>query len=289
MAAPFLQPAPQDAPDPAWAARLIPGAVAGKKPPQRESGNMTFSFVRSCATVSGSAAAKLPVLRSPTVASRSTQNVLIIGSGKMARRIARDLENHPELGKCVRGVLRDRANGDQPSRGSDLDHLVHLARAEFIDEIILAAPQDRHLVSRVLRTARHLRVNVKFAPELFGCESAQKTEYVGGIPLISLHHEQPPTAGLRIKRALDNVIAGFALLALSTLLDVIALLVKFNSPGPVFDAALRAGRKGRPFRCYKFRTMVSIADELKQGLRQRNERQGPFFKITRDPRVTRVG
>jgi len=57
----------------------------------------------------------------------------------------------------------------------------------------------------------------------------------------------------------------------------------------VFYRALRAGRKGRPFRCYKFRTMVSDADSLKERLRMKNQRSGPFFKIANDPRVTRVG
>jgi lipopolysaccharide/colanic/teichoic acid biosynthesis glycosyltransferase len=57
----------------------------------------------------------------------------------------------------------------------------------------------------------------------------------------------------------------------------------------VLYTAPRAGRKGRPFRCYKFRTMVRDADALKEGLRKRNQRQGPFFKITDDPRITRAG
>jgi lipopolysaccharide/colanic/teichoic acid biosynthesis glycosyltransferase len=57
----------------------------------------------------------------------------------------------------------------------------------------------------------------------------------------------------------------------------------------VLYAAPRAGRKGRSFLCYKFRSMVRDADALKEYLRKRNERHGPFFKITDDPRITRVG
>jgi lipopolysaccharide/colanic/teichoic acid biosynthesis glycosyltransferase len=98
-----------------------------------------------------------------------------------------------------------------------------------------------------------------------------------------------PVAGLLLKRALDVVGAMTGLILIAPALALLATLVRLDSPGPVLYAALRAGRKGRPFRCYKFRTMVRGADALKDGLRQRNQRQGPFFKITGDPRITRVG
>jgi lipopolysaccharide/colanic/teichoic acid biosynthesis glycosyltransferase len=57
----------------------------------------------------------------------------------------------------------------------------------------------------------------------------------------------------------------------------------------VFYRSQRVGKKGRIFTCYKLRTMVVNADGMKDGLRHRNERQGPFFKISDDPRVTRAG
>src|SRR6202035_3791284 len=70
---------------------------------------------------------------------------------------------------------------------------------------------------------------------------------------------------------------------------LIAILIKLNSGGPALYAAPRAGRKGRAFRCYKFRTMVKDADELKNELRKRNQREGPCFKIKNDPRITWIG
>jgi lipopolysaccharide/colanic/teichoic acid biosynthesis glycosyltransferase len=76
---------------------------------------------------------------------------------------------------------------------------------------------------------------------------------------------------------------------MAPVLALLAILVRLDSPGPALYTALRAGRKGRPFRCYKFRTMVRSADTLKEGLRERNQRKGPFFKVADDPRITRVG
>jgi lipopolysaccharide/colanic/teichoic acid biosynthesis glycosyltransferase len=70
---------------------------------------------------------------------------------------------------------------------------------------------------------------------------------------------------------------------------LIALLIRLDSPGPVFYRAVRIGRKGRTFTCLKFRTMVADADKLQQDLEDKNERDGILFKISNDPRVTRVG
>ena len=216
------------------------------------------------------------------------RNVLIVGAGGLGQRLANYLEKHPEMGRSVCGFLDDRKVAGKGVMGRTSD-LAELARAAFVDEVILAAPHDRELTLRVLHTAQQLRLDVKMAPDLFGCEPMRETEQIGDMPLISLHEERLPVAGLMLKRLLDVAGAGVALIFLVPVLAVLAMLVRLDSPGPVLYAALRAGRKGRAFRCYKFRTMVRDADGLKEKLRERNRRQGPFFKITDDPRITRVG
>jgi exopolysaccharide biosynthesis polyprenyl glycosylphosphotransferase len=216
------------------------------------------------------------------------RNVLIVGAGGLGRRIANYLEKHPEMGRLVCGFLDDRKAPGKGVMGRTSD-LAELARTAFVDEVILAAPHDRDLTLRVLRAAQQLRLDVKMAPDLFGCEPLRETERIGDMPLICLHEERLPVAGLLLKRVLDVVGAVAALILLGPALGMLAILVRLDSPGPVLYAAQRAGRKGRPFRCYKFRTMVRDADGLKEKLRERNERQGPVFKIMDDPRITRVG
>ena len=225
--------------------------------------------------------------RGPIVTS-GTRNVLIVGAGSLGHRIANCLEKHDDPDRAFCGFLDDRKPLGNGVVGRTND-LAQLARTGFVDEVILAAPHDRELTLRVLRAARQLRLDVKMAPDLFGCELTREAERIGGIPLFSLHEEHLPVAGLWLKRLLDVAGAGTALLLTAPLLVLIAMCIRFDSPGPVIYAALRAGRKGRPFRCYKFRTMVRDADALKESLRVRNQRQGPFFKITDDPRITRVG
>jgi exopolysaccharide biosynthesis polyprenyl glycosylphosphotransferase len=216
------------------------------------------------------------------------RNVLIVGAGEPGRRIARYLEKHPETGRTVCGFLDDWKPMGNGVIGR-VSELTKLARTGFVDEVILAGPHDRKAALRVLGEARRLRLDVKMAPDLFGCEPVRRLERLGGIPLIALHEERVPRQGLFLKRGIDVMGSAGALAALAPVLALVGLLIKLDSPGPVLYAAPRVGRKGRPFRCYKFRTMVEAADEMKAKLRERNQRLGPFFKIASDPRITRVG
>jgi exopolysaccharide biosynthesis polyprenyl glycosylphosphotransferase len=220
---------------------------------------------------------------------RDMRNVLIVGAGAVGRSLAAYVQEHSEIGRTFRGFLDNERPVGNGVIGQVCD-LPRLARTEFVDEVILAAPHSRELTVEVLRAACGLRLDVEMVPELFGCKpEADEVEHVGSLPVICLHAERLPAAGLVLKRLVDVVGAGVALTALSPLLAVIASLIKLDSPGPVLYRALRAGRKARPFVCYKFRTMVSNADTLKDDLRKSNQRSGPFFKIVDDPRITRLG
>jgi exopolysaccharide biosynthesis polyprenyl glycosylphosphotransferase len=220
--------------------------------------------------------------------SSRTRNVAIVGANGLGRNIARQLEAHPEKERKFCGFLDDRKPLGNGVVGRTRD-LAHWSRTVFIDEVILATPHDRDLTLRVLREAQQLRLDVKIAPDLFGCQALGNLERLGTIPLISLHEERLPILQLLLKRTLDVSGAAMALLLLAPVMVLVAALIKLDSPGPALYSAARAGRKGRPFRCYKFRTMVTNADNLKHTLREQNQRHGPFFKVADDPRITRVG
>ena len=219
---------------------------------------------------------------------RGVRNVLIVGSGPVGHRIATYIEQHPELDRSFCGFLDDRKALGAGVGGCSRD-LMALARTGFVDELILTPPHEPAATQRMVHTARQLRLDVKMAPNLFGCEPAGKSENLANIPLISLHQENLPVGELLLKRALDVGVAGTELLVLAPALALIALLIRVDSAGPVIYKAPRAGRKGKPFPCYKFRTMQQHTDDLKKKLREQNQRSGPFFKIKDDPRITRIG
>ena len=218
-----------------------------------------------------------------------SRNVLIVGAGAVGRRVAAFIERHPGGGRRICGFLDDDRplGNDVIGRVSDLGLM---ARKGFVDEVILAGPRDGEMAARVFREAKRLRLDLEIVPELFGCDpEKQEIEYVGGLPAICVHVERLPAAGLVLKRIIDIVGASLGLMLMSPVLIMIALLVRLDSPGPVLYAAKRAGRKGKTFRCYKFRTMVNGADQQKDSLREKNQRSGPMFKIFDDPRITPIG
>ena len=92
-----------------------------------------------------------------------------------------------------------------------------------------------------------------------------------------------------IKRVLDMVGAIAGLILTLPIAPIIAVAVKLDSPGPVFYRQKRVGKNGKVFTLYKFRTMIEGADEFLETLRPLNERTGLLFKMTNDPRTTRVG
>jgi exopolysaccharide biosynthesis polyprenyl glycosylphosphotransferase len=217
------------------------------------------------------------------------RNVLIIGGGPVFRSIARTLSNDPLHHTFVRGCLDD----DLPlsatvlGRVADLDWL---ARAEFIDEVILALPGRPEEAREAADVAYRNHLDIRAVPDLpSGYWPEAGIDLIGDVPVVTLHREPVPSAALFLKRSLDIVGAALALLLAAPVMAAVALLIRRDSPGPIIYAAERTGMKGRLFRCYKFRTMVADADTLKADLQSRNQRQGPIFKIVDDPRITRVG
>ena len=91
------------------------------------------------------------------------------------------------------------------------------------------------------------------------------------------------------KRALDMTLSFLALIMLFPLFVIIAIMIKFDSRGPIIFTSKRVGKDGKEFMLYKFRSMVKEAERLKGDLKHLNETDGPIFKIKRDPRITRVG
>ncbi|WP_283594350.1 sugar transferase [Limosilactobacillus galli] len=93
-----------------------------------------------------------------------------------------------------------------------------------------------------------------------------------------------------IKRVFDVIAASIALVILSPVFLIVAICIKADDPkGPVFYSQIRVGKDGRRFRMYKFRSMVTNADELLEKLRSQNEVNGAMFKMKNDPRITKVG
>jgi len=226
---------------------------------------------------------------------QETRNVLIVGTGPEAHALRHHLESIRHLGYTFKGFIDfPGASSRMMSLSADvvgtLDTLFQHARKQFVDEIFFTMPCERRVVLDVLDKARMHGVDLRVVPDLYeGLAWNTPIEYIGQFPTIPLHRGQVPELGFALKRVLDLLFSGLLLLTLAPFLLFIAIAIKLESPGPVFYTSERIGKKGRIFRCYKFRTMVRDAEKRRAEIMHMNERDGVLFKVTNDPRITRLG
>ncbi|MFH9607151.1 exopolysaccharide biosynthesis polyprenyl glycosylphosphotransferase [Streptomyces sp. NPDC017448] len=160
-------------------------------------------------------------------------------------------------------------------------------------DLVLVAPGPRMTGDRLRRLGWGLHdggVALSVVSELSGV-AAERVRPVTAAGLTLLHIAPPLRRGPQavVKNVLDRTGALVGLLALAPLLLAVALGIRLSSRGPVFHRQVRQGRHNRPFTMWKFRTMVTDAEQLKARLAVANEVDGPLFKMRRDPRVTPVG
>ena len=224
-----------------------------------------------------------------------TRNVLILGTGPEAQALRHHLESIRYLGYTFKGFIDLPGSSSRFAATSGdvvgtFDSLFQNVRRQFVDEIFFTTPCERGIVQHVLDQARINGVDLRMVPDMYdGLAWNSPIEYIGQFPTIPLHCGHVPEMGLLLKRAMDIVLASVTLLILSPVLLAIAVAVKLDSHGPVLYLSERLGKKGRVFRCIKFRTMVRDAEKRRADVMHMNEREGVLFKIANDPRITRLG
>jgi exopolysaccharide biosynthesis polyprenyl glycosylphosphotransferase len=224
-----------------------------------------------------------------------TRNVLIVGTGPEAHALRHHLESIRSLGYTFKGFIDFPGSGARFSAtASDvvgtLDTLFQNVRKQFVDEIFFTASCERGIVKDVLERARRHSVDLRVVPDMYdGLTWSSPVEYIGQFATIPLHCGRAPELGLLIKRALDLALSCLVLIVISPLLLAVAIAIKLDSHGPVFYSSERIGKKGSVFHCTKFRTMVFDAEKRRADVMHMNEREGVLFKISNDPRVTRLG
>ncbi len=249
--------------------------------------------VSACALATLPAVVAIPVGRRvarllPLPGRAQTTRVLIVGSGKVARRVAGRLARVD--GIAVVGMVDSDPPPGEKVLGSLAD-LVSLVEQHRIDRVLVAFSRTPgHDTLEMLRKLNH-QVSVSVVPRMFEMLSWRSSlEEIDGIPLLHVAPASLSTSSRLVKRALDVVVAGVALLVLSPLIAAVAIAVRLDSPGPIFFRQQRWGRRGEPFGIIKFRTMSVGAEAARDSLESdAGAEGGPLFKIKVDPRVTRVG
>jgi exopolysaccharide biosynthesis polyprenyl glycosylphosphotransferase len=219
-------------------------------------------------------------------------HVVVVGSGEQADDICETLRR--QRGVELVGVMPEDLTAPAP-RGvrvlGALSDAETVLRREVVDEVIFVVPRTRlGEVEHAFAVAEDLGLETKlcltFLPHRI---SRVDFEELDGTPVLSFSTAPGHPVKLAVKRAFDMVVSGFAIVICAPLFLLLAAAIKLDSPGPVFFGQIRSGLNGRTFRLLKFRSMVPDAEKRLAELRSQNEMSGPVFKITRDPRITRVG
>lgn len=225
------------------------------------------------------------------------ERVLIVGAGAVGRSVLQTIMARPDLGYRVVGFVDDdpaRATSDLgrvPALGT-VEKLSYLMEHQHVDTVIITLPwQVQRKILSIVRECERKHVRVRTVPDLFELSLNQvQVEMLGGIPLLGLNGDAVLHTGSRYaKRSLDLLLVTLTLPFVAIILLIIALAIRLDSPGPIFFSQMRVGLDGKPFKVYKFRSMVTNAEALKADLIRQTGEDPRHPKLVNDPRVTRVG
>lgn len=236
------------------------------------------------------------VLRTRDRAKYATQkNVAIIGTNQLCVALSEHLTRNPRLGFNFVGFIRFPNCKFVPSVNPDMvigsiEEVPQLKEWHFIDELVIAEFCPDASAMNLVAEAQGLGIEVSAISGFYAEFTAKSPiEYMGNFPIVSLHRCKTQLVARFFKGLLDRISSLGALAFLAIPILMIAVAIKLDSRGPVFYPSQRVGKRGRLFICYKFRTMIQGAEAQKKELAALNERDGVLFKVTNDPRITKLG
>lgn len=218
------------------------------------------------------------------------RSVIIIGDGVLAQQVAERLEQHPEMGLVVQGIvsthhqtqgLTTRIGSVIPYLG-DVSDIDHIAKKYRVDQVWIALPlSEVDKMEQVQSTLSNSSIVVRMVPDIFGFRLLnQSMTEVAGLPVINISASHMLEGKNRFLKSLeDKVLAFIILIAISPILVALAITIKLTSKGPVLFKQYRTGANGQDFKVYKFRSMVVHSEE-----------DGKVTQATKgDSRITPIG
>jgi exopolysaccharide biosynthesis polyprenyl glycosylphosphotransferase len=223
--------------------------------------------------------------------------ILLIGNNRTATTLADAITKHPTLGLRI---------VEQASEINDavFAKLKRIVQIKQLDEVIAADPNlTRAQAAQLIEFCKTHHLQFKYAADLFDAQIRNMTiRPIAGIPVVEVHNTPLQGWGRIIKRMIDIILSIVLLIICSPILLIVALLLKFDSSGPIIYRNQRVGENGKLFDTLKFRSMyqqycigeqfhttqeaLKIEQEL---IKQKSIKVGPLYKIKDDPRVTTMG
>jgi exopolysaccharide biosynthesis polyprenyl glycosylphosphotransferase len=223
------------------------------------------------------------VLRSNVARAQYIRRFILVGEGEDLEQIRAELRLHLDADIEVVGQL----NLNQ----SSVEELVAMLHEHSVNGVIVSAKHAYfEKVETVIKACEVEGVEAWLVVDFFKTQiSRTSMDDFHGRPILVFCATPEVSWQAMIKQVMDFFGSLVLLLLFAVPMLLVALLIKITSPGPVLFVQRRAGLNGQPFMIYKFRTMVSNAEQLKNELERLNEMSGPVFKVSKDPRVTSIG
>ncbi len=226
----------------------------------------------------------------------ATRRVGILGVGEDARRMAERLDRYGHRAFTLAGFIQPSAGTEEfsvppPQVLGQLVDLAEIVNTNNLQVLIHTTHRLSRKESLLLATrADQMGIRLLQVPLTWGMANPRvDLARLGDLQLIDLTTLSYPTLGEQLKRILDLLLVGVGMIVVLPVMMLVALAIKVSDGGPIFFKQFRAGRGGRKFPMFKFRSMVVGAEEQRASLDQVNEADGVLFKVTDDPRVTTVG
>jgi exopolysaccharide biosynthesis polyprenyl glycosylphosphotransferase len=223
------------------------------------------------------------ILESRSGRDRMRKRLIVAGTPEDTARLDGYLASHgsPEFEVVARLDLNE-------ARPVDLAELLHTHSANAV--VLSAKHTFFGEVEKAIHTCELEGVEVWLMADFFKTQISQTSlDEFHGRPMLVFRSVPEPTWQAVAKQVTDFAGALAMLAVLAVPMAAFAIGIRLSSRGPILFRQERAGLNGRPFTMFKFRSMVNEAEQLKQELAALNEMSGPVFKVTNDPRVTRIG
>ncbi len=222
--------------------------------------------------------------------------VLIIGTGRRAKHLTDMLNKHNEWGIHILGYLDTEPGhvGEAVMDGKVLGTVHEIEKiltTRVVDEVILAVPRSSlSYMEAIVSACEEQGVRFRFMADVFDLQVARmRMVEMDGIPLLTFDPVAQNEEKLLVKRLMDLILVLGTMPLMLPVMALIALAIKLDDGGPIFFVQERVGLRKRLFPMLKFRSMVVDAEAKLKEIEHLNEAEGPNFKITHDPRITRVG
>ena len=214
-----------------------------------------------------------------------TERVLMVGTGDGSEMLIRRMNMFPQYGFQVVGVVSDQVAAGQIYVGvpvlGRVEDLPRLTTPLRVDQVFLALPaSQRDRLLHLIALCEDRNLEFKIVPDLLEVMSTRASaDALDGLPLVGVRRSQLRGVAAAAKRVIDIIVSAALLLVFSPVLLVVAILIKLTMPGPILFTQERIGRSRRPFRIYKFRSMIPDAEA----------QTGPLVAKPGDSRVTTLG